>query len=112
MAETIVKGHCGICPGSCGVEIALENDRITKVLPWKGHLEGIPCIRGRHSPEIVYSPDRIQTPLKRKGQKGTLEFEPISWDQAFDEIAGVVFDLKDRYGPGCIASFLGRGTTT
>lgn len=109
MVESIVKGHCGICPGNCGVEIALENDRITKILPWKGHLEGIPCIRGRHAPEIIYSPDRIKTPLKRNGPKGTLDFQPISWDQAFDEIATKVLELKDESGPECVASFFGRG---
>lgn len=109
MATRTEKGHCGICPGNCGVEITLENDRIKTILPWKGHLEGVPCVRGRHAPEIIYSPDRIQTPLKRKGPKGTLEFERISWDQALDEIAGVVMKLKNQYGPECIASFFGRG---
>ena len=78
MDTRTVKGHCGICPGNGGVEIALENDRITKILPWKGHLEGVPCIRGRHAPEIIYSPDRIKTPLKRTGPKGTLDFKEIS----------------------------------
>ncbi|SPD75298.1 putative anaerobic dehydrogenase [uncultured Desulfobacterium sp.] len=48
-------------------------------------------------------------PLKRKGPKGSLDFEAISWDQALDEIAGKVLDLKDQYGPECIASFIGRG---
>ena len=109
MTERVVKGHCGICLGNCGVEIVLQEDRITKILPWKNHLEGTPCIRGRHAPEIVYSPDRIKTPLKRTGPKGTLEFEPISWDQALEEIAAVVLKLKSEYGPACLASFLGRG---
>lgn len=109
MTERLVKGHCGICPGNCGVEIVLQDERITKILPWKDHPEGTPCTRGRHAPEIIYSPDRIKTPLRRTGPKGTLEFEPISWDQAFDEIAGVVLKLKSEYGPACLASFLGRG---
>ena len=109
MTKRTEKGICGVCPGNCGVTINLENDRITSILPWKGHVQGIPCIRGRHAPEIVYSPDRIKTPLKRKGPRGTLDFEEISWDQALDEIAGVILDLKHRYGPECIASFFGRG---
>ncbi|MCX8011975.1 MAG: molybdopterin-dependent oxidoreductase, partial [Desulfobacterota bacterium] len=56
-----------------------------------------------------YSPDRLKKPLKRKGPKGTLEFEPISWDQALDEISQVILKLKSQYGPQCIASFFGRG---
>ncbi|MBN2466803.1 MAG: molybdopterin-dependent oxidoreductase [Deltaproteobacteria bacterium] len=109
MAKKVVKGLCGICPGNCGVEITLENDRIASIHPWREHIEGVPCIRGCKSPEIVYSKDRITNPLKRKGPKGTLEFEAISWEQAFDEIAKKIFVLKGDYGPECIASFFGRG---
>ena len=104
-----VQGHCGICPGNCGVEIELMDDRIAGIHPWKGHLEGVPCVRGRASADIVYAADRIRTPLKRKGPKGTLDFEPVSWDQALDEIARAVFRLKSQYGPQCLATFMGRG---
>lgn len=109
MTKRIEKGICGICPGNCGVEIGFENDRIAEIHPWKGHPQGIPCVRGRHAPEIIYSSDRLKKPLKRKGPKGTLEFEEISWDQALDEIARVILTLKSQYGPQCIASFFGRG---
>ena len=102
MPEIIRKGICGICEAGCGVEISLENDRITKILPWKEHIQGVPCTRGLHAPEIVYSPDRLKKPLKRKGPKGTLEFEAISWDQALDEIATVILKLKEQHGPQCL----------
>jgi anaerobic selenocysteine-containing dehydrogenase len=109
MAQRTEKGICGICPAGCGVEIRLENDRISKIHPWKGHLQGVPCIRGLHAPEIVHSPDRLTRPLKRKGSKGSLDFEEISWNQALDEIASKIFELKEYYGAECIASFIGRG---
>ena len=109
MSGRVEKGICGICPAGCGIKIALEHDKIVKIHPWKEHPQGLPCVRGLHAPEIVYSPDRLEKPLKRKGPKGTLEFEEISWDQALGDIAETVFDLKDRYGPQCISSFFGRG---
>lgn len=109
MSKKSEQGICGICPANCGIEIGFENDRIVAINPWRGHLQGVPCVRGRHAPEIVYSPDRIKTPLKRKGPKGSLEFEPISWDQALEEIAAVIMALKKQYGPECIGSFFGRG---
>ena len=109
MTKRTEKGICGICEAKCGVEISLENDRITKIHPWKDHIQGVPCPRGLRAPEIIYSPDRLKTPLKRKGPKGTLEFKPISWDQALEEIAAKVFELKALYGPQCIGSFFGRG---
>jgi len=107
--KRIEKGICGICPESCGVEIVLDNDRIGEIHPWKEHPKGIPCIRGQHAPEIIYSSDRLKKPLKRKGPKGTLEFKEVSWEQALDEIATVILKLKSEYGPQCIASFFGRG---
>lgn len=109
MATRVEKGICGVCPANCGVTINLENDRITGILRWKEHIQGIPCIRGRHAPEIVYSPDRVRKPLKRIGPRGTLDFKEISWEQALDEIANVIVRLKSQYGPECIASFFGRG---
>ena len=109
MTKRSEKGICGICPANCGVEIGLENDRIVEVHSWKEHPQGIPCVRGRHAKDIIYSSDRLKTPLKRKGAKGNLDFESISWDQALDEIAKVIFTLKNQYGPECIASFFGRG---
>lgn len=109
MGKRVEKGICGICPANCGVEIGFENDRIATINPWKDHLQGVPCVRGRHASEIVHSPDRIKTPLKRKGPKGTLEFGAISWDQALEEVAGVIMALKKEHGPECIASFFGRG---
>ena len=109
MKKEIEKGICGICPAGCGVTVTLVDDRIDTVRPWKEHIQGVPCVRGLHGPEIVHSPDRLTTPLKRTGPKGTLEFEEISWDQALDEIASKILTLKDRYGPECIASFIGRG---
>lgn len=109
MGKGVEKGICGICPANCGVEIEFEDDRITTIHPWKNHVQGVPCVRGRHAAEIVYSPDRVRTPLKRKGPKGTLEFAAISWDQALEEISGVILELRKEHGPECIASFFGRG---
>ncbi|SMD13367.1 Anaerobic selenocysteine-containing dehydrogenase [Desulfocicer vacuolatum DSM 3385] len=109
MFKRIEKGICGICGAGCGVSISLENDRITKILPWKKHPQGQPCLRGVKASSIVYARDRITKPLKRIGPKGTLAFTEISWDQALDEISQKILNLKSQYGPQCIASFFGRG---
>jgi len=109
MSERVEKGICGICAAGCGVNITLENDRITKIHPWKTHPLGKPCVRGLHAPSIVYAPDRITKPLKRTGPKGTLSFTEISWDQALDEISQTILKLKSEYGPQCISSYFGRG---
>lgn len=110
MAECLEKkGLCGICPSACGLRIEKSGETIKRVRGWKGHPLGIPCARGLAAPDVVYSPCRLKEPLKRKGPKPSMEFEPISWDQAMEEIAAIILELKSRYGPQCIASFQGRG---
>lgn len=44
------------------------------------------CVKVDRYLERVYSPDRLLTPLRRVGPKGSGEFQPIEWDDALDEI--------------------------
>ena len=62
---------------------------------------------------LVYSPDRILTPLKRVDfdpngdrnchNRGESGYVPISWDEALDIVAGEMKRLKREAGPGAIA---------
>ncbi len=105
----VVYGLCGICPGGCGVEIHLQDGKISRLAPWKGHPQGLCCPRGAHAPEIVYSPDRLQYPLRRVGQRGEGRFERVSWDEALDAIAEGMRKVAQRYGPQAICMYTGRG---
>jgi anaerobic selenocysteine-containing dehydrogenase len=51
------------------------------------YLAGFACGKVNRDTDNVNSPERILTPLKRAGPKGTDRFAPISWDDALDEIA-------------------------
>jgi thiosulfate reductase/polysulfide reductase chain A len=50
--------------------------------------------------------------LKRAGERGEGKWERITWDQALDEIAAKLGDLKEKYGPETLAVTEGtlRGT--
>jgi len=102
--QTIVS-MCGICPGGCGVRAHLVNGQLDRITPLEDHPRGIVCTRGVHSREIVYSPDRLKHPLKRAGAKGEGRFARISWDQALDEIAQRLKEIKARYGPELLPEF-------
>ncbi len=70
------RGLCGICPAGCWVEIFFDADgRISQVRADSQSELGMICKLGAHSPEIVYSPDRLLYPLRRKGAKGDYDFE-------------------------------------
>lgn len=108
-AKKWVKGLCGICPSGCGIEILIEDERIKKIKPMKDHPLGIICTRGTHSSEIVYSTDRLKTPMKRIGDRGEGKFQNISWEEAYDLMAKLIRDIINRYGPHGIAIYSGRG---
>lgn len=103
------KGLCGICPAGCWVEVRLENGRLTDIRADESHPLGMICRRGEHAPEIVYSPDRLKTPLKRKGPKGGFDFEPITWESAYDIITEKLNTIKKESGPEAAAVYTGRG---
>jgi len=60
------------------------------------------CLRGRSYRARLYSPERLLYPMKRVGARGEHKFKRISWDQALDEIAAKMVQLKKDYGPTAI----------
>lgn len=105
-----VDALCGVCPADCGVRIHLKDERISRLVPIKGHPKGICCTRGTRAPEIVYSPDRVLHPLKRVGERGEGRFERVSWDEALDLLAEGLQKIAARHGPEAVCMYSGRGT--
>ena len=101
---------CGICPAGCWVRAQLENGRLVSVKAQPDHPLGMICRLGERSPEIVYSPDRLKHPMKRVGPKGTFDFRPISWDEAYKEIVASLEKTKAAFGPEATAIYTGRGS--
>ncbi|MDR3555368.1 MAG: IscS subfamily cysteine desulfurase [Syntrophobacteraceae bacterium] len=105
------RALCGICPAGCWVIVTCGADgKMSSVRADEGSPLGIVCKLGQHSAEIVYSENRLQYPLRRKGPKGTYDFERISWEEAFQTIAGKLTTIKDRHGPEATAIYTGRGS--
>ena len=58
------------------------------------------CLRSMSYIERVQNEDlRVMYPMKRTGERGSGEFERITWDQAIDEIAERMEETKRTYGP-------------
>lgn len=107
---SIIKSVCRVCHGGCGVLVHVKDGRVVKV---KGDTAspmnlGWMCPKGVFSPEIANHPDRLKYPLRRKGERGSLKWERISWEEALSEIAGKVGAIKNETGAESIA--LGQGT--
>jgi len=60
------------------------------------------CLRGRSYRARLYSPERLLYPMKRVGARGEHKFKRITWDEALNEIAQKMVQLKKDFGPTAI----------
>lgn len=76
------------CPDTCGLLAKVDQGRVVSVKGDPDHpfTQGAVCTKVRQYPDRVYSPLRVRHPLRRNGPKGEGRFQPISWDEALDEI--------------------------
>ena len=76
------------CPDQCSLIATVENGRVVRVQGDPEHpmTAGFACTKVNREHELVHSPERVLTPLRRTGPKGAGEFAPVSWDAALDEI--------------------------
>ena len=103
-------GICLQCPSGCGL-------RIRSVNHWPVKLEGIKdypvnggrlCPKGQSGLQVLYDPDRIPHPLKRKGKRGSGEWEKISWDEAIRLVTVRLKTLRQEGKPQGLMVMGGR----
>jgi len=100
---------CGLCPGGCAVDAVLVDGKLSDVRPRSGVPFGAICLRGKHAGEVVHSPDRLQTPLIRVGERGEGRFREATWEEGLDLVATRVKEIGKAHGPQAVASHSGRG---
>ncbi len=104
MTETR-RTYCGLCHPRCGLRLEIEGGRAVKVSGDPEHpiTRGRICSRGKLMLDHVYHPDRINYPLKRTGERGSGQWERLTWDQALDEVAAKLHALREEYGAETLA---------
>ena len=95
----VVCGHD--CPDMCSLLARVENGRVVRI---DGDHEqpftaGFACAKVNRDAELVHSPERLSTPLRRVGVKGSGDFAPIGWDEALDEIVARWRAIIAQSGP-------------
>jgi anaerobic selenocysteine-containing dehydrogenase len=105
----IKKTLCAICDCRCGIDAYVKDGQLLKV---EGSEEnpvnkGKLCAKGNANRQWIYSPERIQTPLLRTGERGDGAFAPISWDEVLERISSRLLKIKEESGPESVAFFAG-----
>ena len=89
------------CPDMCSLLAHVEDGRVIRIEgdPDQPFTAGFACAKVNRDAELVHSPDRITTPLRRVGAKGEGRFTPITWDAALDEITARWKTIIAESGP-------------
>ena len=122
--EGWVRTICQQCSAGCGITVRVmqgesirtiegQQKRVKAVQAKK--IEGNPehpismggtCARGQAGVQALYHPDRIQTPLKLLGPRGSGQYQPLSWKEAQQLL---VTSLQQQQAtPQAIALITGR----
>ncbi len=107
-----VQGACPHdCPDTCALQITVQAGRVIRVAGDPEHppTHGALCTKVSRYAERTYHRDRVLTPLKRVGPKGSGQFEPVSWDQALDSIASRLKAIAAR-NPQAVLPYSYAGT--
>lgn len=100
--EDYVLSVCTACPGACGMRVRRIGERVVKLAgnPLHPVSGGRLCAKGQAAIQALYHPDRLRSPLRRVGARGSLaSFKPDSWERALAEISSRLSSLRDQRRP-------------
>ena len=88
---SLIPTTCFNCESACGLLAYVDKDS-GEVAKFEGNphhpgSRGRNCAKGPATINQIQDTERILHPLKRVGERGSGDWEEISWDQALDEIA-------------------------
>ncbi|MBW2121331.1 MAG: molybdopterin-dependent oxidoreductase [Deltaproteobacteria bacterium] len=107
VANGEIQTLCRQCDMRCGLNVHVAHGKIHRISGFKDHpaSRGLICAKGRAAVDLVYHPRRLLNPLRRKPDR---TFEEISYEQAMDEIAGRMRDIKEDYGARSVGVWTGE----
>ena len=107
MIRTIRTVCAHDCPDQCSLLAHVEDGRIVRIEGDPDHpfTAGFACTKVHRDHELVHSPERVPTPLRRAGAKGEGRFVPMTWDDALGEIVGRWQAIMREDGPEAILGY-------
>lgn len=100
---------CNLCEAMCGLRIDTDGQRVTSIRgddddPFsRGYL----CPKATALKDLHEDPDRLRAPMKREGTS----WRTIGWDEALDEAAKRLHEVRTKHGRDAIATYAGNPTT-
>src|SRR5215211_1983086 len=101
------------CPSTCALEVeVLDAGTIGRIrgAADNAYTAGVICAKVARYAERVHHPARLTAPLRRKGDKGSGEWQTISWDAALDLVAENFLAAERRDGAQAVWPYYYAGT--
>ena len=94
---------CPYCGCGCNLRLHVRDGRVVRVSSevGKGPGQGNLCVKGRYGFQFIGHPDRLTTPLVRRGD----DLVPATWDEALDEVVRHLGEVRAAHGPDAVAGF-------
>jgi len=109
---SIVPTTCFNCESACGLlaYVDKENGSVKRFEgnPYHPASRGRTCAKGPATINQINDPERILYPLKRKGERGSGEWERVSWEDVLDDISGKIRNSLQQGRQNNIAYHVGR----
>lgn len=103
------------CTGACGMKAIVENDQIKAIIQAADYPDSEynprGCLKGLSMMNLIYGPDRLQTPLLQKGKAGTDALQKATWEESLDFTAKRLKEIAAKYGPESIGVIFQVGGT-
>ena len=117
--EKIVWTHCAVnCGSTCALQCHVQDGEIKYVESDNTGDSAMDqpqlraCLRGRSIRRWLQSPDRLNYPMKRVGERGSGEYEQISWDEAIQTIADEMKRIRETYGDEAMTVHYASGVSS
>jgi len=109
VSDEIRHTTCYMCACRCGINVHLQDGKVKYIEGNRDHPinKGVLCAKGSAGIMQHYSPARLSSPMKRVGERGSGEFENISWEEALEIATGWMAPLREKH-PEKLAFFTGR----
>lgn len=101
------------CPSTCALDVEIiDGRRIGRVRGAKDndYTAGVICAKVARYAERIHNPNRLTQPLRRKGEKGSGDWQAVGWEDALDEIAEAFVKAEARLGSETVWPYYYAGT--
>ncbi|WP_436897374.1 molybdopterin-dependent oxidoreductase [Acinetobacter gyllenbergii] len=99
---------CILCSRNCGLSVEIEDNQFKKIKGDDQHpfSQGYICQKAARLQHYQQHADRLTSPLKRQADGS---YQEISWEQAIQEIAEQLVQIRNTHGGTAFASVGGGG---